>query len=217
MIAIESTTSLSRDMATLYQDLLSTINGLNLKTTSMRRILELLKNITDETHLLSLNAAIEAAGAGEHGERFKVVAQEVKRLASRSAQSNNEVIQIIREVENASSEALRSAEAGYKKARELEEAVNQTGEVFGEMGEVTEASKEQVYAVLEAVKEVNHLSEIIRVATTEQRSASWQVNQALNGLSTVAHQLAEASSQVSTAAESLEKLSYNLNRSFSQN
>ena len=215
MLTLNSTVTLSYELAMLYQQLLLTITELKTKSTNTRRILEVLKSLSEETHLLALNAAIEAVGAGQYGERFKVVAQEVKRLATRSAQSNSEVAEIVRQVESATLEALQAAENGYQKALEMEESVNQTGQVFGKMREVAETSQLQVSEVLAAVKRVNGLSEIIRAATNQQRDASQQVSQALNGLSTVARQSAEASSQVSSAAGSLELLSYNLNKSFS--
>ena len=78
--AVAQTIVVSNEVAGLYQQLLEFIAGLETRSASTRRILDLLSTIAAETHLLSLNAAIEAAGAGQAGERFRVVAQEVKRL-----------------------------------------------------------------------------------------------------------------------------------------
>ena len=82
-----------KDHSSLKTAPISILNEFSLKSAKMRTILDLLKSIAAETHLLSLNASIEAAGAGEQGVRFGVVAQEVKHLATRSSSASKEVVQ----------------------------------------------------------------------------------------------------------------------------
>jgi methyl-accepting chemotaxis protein len=210
--AANHTLSVSRQMADLYQQLLATMNELATKNARMRHILNLLKSITDETHLLALNAAIEARGAGVFGERFSIVAQEVKRLASRSAEANREVFDIVREVEDAAQAAESSAQSGYAKAKELEEAVGQAEQVIGEMRQVAEHSQAQANSISHAANTVRKLTGQIKSGTAQQRRASEQVTEALTGLTVVAQQSAAGSKLVSATAMNLEQMSQNLNQ-----
>ncbi len=206
----ENTVLISSDVAGLYQELVETMGELDNKNANMRHILDLLASIASETHLLALNASIEAAGAGEFGERFSVVAQEVKNLATRSAAANKEVVQIIREIEQTTRQAVVSAKSGFEKAGEMREAAGQSGKVIAEMRQVSEQSQQQAISISQLSQEVSRLTEVIRVATIQQRSASQQVLEALDGLTTVAHQGASGSSVVSTTAVKLEEMSYSL-------
>jgi methyl-accepting chemotaxis protein len=186
------------------------MNELNQKNTNMRRILDLLTTIAGETHLLALNAAIEAAGVGEHGQRFRVVAQEIKNLATRSGSASQEVVQIIKEIQETTRQAVASAESGYTKAEEMQVIANQSGEAIGEMRQISDQSSQQANTISQIAQEVRLLTETIKLATSQQRSASLQVLESLGGLTVVAQQGASGSIIVSASAEKLEKMSYNL-------
>jgi methyl-accepting chemotaxis protein len=209
--AVNHTVTISSEVAQLYQELVDTLNDLNAKNVNMRRILDLLNNIASETHLLALNAAIEAAGAGEFGERFKVVAQQVKSLAVRSANSGKEVLDIVREIEQAIDEAATSAQGGYEKALEMKDVAVQAGDVIEDMQQVSEASRQQARSIGEKVREVTNLTELIKVSTSQQRTASRQVLEALEGLTVIAQQNAAGSNLVSSTAIKLEEVTSSLN------
>lgn len=209
-LAVNYTVSMSAEVAELQQQQLETLTNLKTKTAKMRRVLDLLKNITEETHLLSLNAAIEAAGAGQHGERFRVVAQEVKTLASRAGHSSQEVVEIIREIETSTDKAVDAVQYGYHKAREMEEIAGRSGKVIEKMQEIAAQSHNQAVLISHAAQEVTELSATIKTATSQQQSASQQVLEALNELSITAEQSASGSRVVSSTAVNIEKVSYNL-------
>lgn len=210
MQAIDQTVRASQEVASLYDELLATLTELNSKSASTRRILELLSSIAGETHLLALNASIEAAGAGEYGTRFSVVAQEVKSLATRSNQASQEVVAVVQEIESAISEAVNSAQAGYQKAQDMAQVAEEAGSVIKEMRQVSEQAQDQATAISHKAQEVKTLSNTIKLATTQQRSASEQVLDALSGLSVLAQQNAEGSNRVSSTAVNLEEMSHNL-------
>lgn len=211
LVSARRTLEVSREVGGLYQHLLATMNELTAKNARMRHILNLLKSIADETHLLALNASIEAGGAGVFGERFSVVAQEVKNLASRSAGASKEVFGIVREVEEAALAAESSAHSGYTKAKEMEVAVGETEQVIGEMRQIAEHSQAQASSISQATSTVKTLTEQIKASTAQQRKSSEQVTEALTGLTIVAKQSASGSQLVSATALSLEQMSHNLN------
>jgi methyl-accepting chemotaxis protein len=209
--AVGQTVAVSGEVGLLYNQLLDTMNDLNTRHNKMRRILDLLGAIASETHLLSLNAAIEAAGAGEYGERFGVVAHEVKDLAARSSQASQEVVTIVREIEDVTRQAVLSAQDGFHKAREMEEVAAQAGSVIEEMRQLSERAHEQANTISGSAQEMQELSKIIKNATEQQRSANQQVMTALSGLSVIAQQTASGSTNVSQTAVNLEMVSTRLN------
>jgi methyl-accepting chemotaxis protein len=208
---VVKTIRVSEKVAELYQALLEIMNELNTKNANMRRIIELLGAIAVETHLLSLNAAIEAAGAGQFGERFAVVAQEVKNLASRSSAASNEVVDIIKEISDTTARATTTALAGYEKASEMRETARQSGEVIEGMRRVSEECQVQAITINRNAYQVRELSEIIKNATRQQQIASTQVLSALSGLSVIAQQGSMGSNLVSATASNLEQVSNDLN------
>ena len=210
LAAVRQTVAVTGESATLYQQLVDTLYELNNKNTKLRLILDLLNSIARETHLLALNAAIEAASAGQYGDRFGVVAQEVKRLAERSATAGKEVISIIQEIEEATGGAVAAAQYGYNHICSVEGIANQTALVIEEMRQIAEQAQTQAYSISHTSHSVKELTETIQAATTQQRTASEQVLQALRGLSVVAEQSADGSRQISTTANELEELSQHL-------
>lgn len=212
-IAVERTITVSQEVGELYREVQETLGELNAKSANMRQILELLGSIAGETHLLALNASIEAAGAGEHGQRFGVVAQEIKHLADRSNQASQNVVAVIQEVESATLKAVNKVETGYRKAREMELVAGEAGTVIEKMRQVSTQAREQATSIKGRAQEVRELCEVIKMATNQQRSASEQVLTAISGVSVVAKQNAESSATVSTTATHLEEMSYNLTTS----
>jgi methyl-accepting chemotaxis protein len=209
--AVGQTVAVSSEVGQLYQQLLATMNELNSRNHKMRRILDLLGSIAAETHLLSLNAAIEAAGAGEYGERFGVVAHEVKDLAARSSQASKEVVTIVHEIEEVTGQAIASAQDGFHKAREMEEVAVQAGTVIEEMRQLSEEAHDQSCSISDSAQKMQELSGIIKNATEQQRTANQQVLTALSGLTVIAQQTASGSTDVSKTAVNLEKVSARLN------
>lgn len=208
--SVDHTIAISQEVASLYQTLVNLIKDLDTRHNNMRRILDLLNSISAETHLLSLNASIEAAATGEHGERFGVVAQEVKNLATRSKAASREVLGIINEIEDVTTNVLKAAESGYAKAFEMADASEQSGTVIEGMRQVSEESQQQAITINSFAQEVKGLTEIIRAATNEQHAASEKVLDALTGLTVVANQNVSSSNLVSSTANTLEEVSRKL-------
>ncbi len=160
------------------------------------RVLDLITEIAQETHILALNAAIEASAAGEHGDRFGVVAEEVRRLAERSRESVESVRQLldgfsesIRSVVVATEEGSKSAVQVLEQSRSTQDAIEQ---LRSALADTAGAARE------------------ISLATDEQRTASNQVVLTLREISEVIQRTADSFQQFTDSAERLSGLALSI-------
>ncbi|MHB8844920.1 MAG: methyl-accepting chemotaxis protein, partial [Nitrospirota bacterium] len=165
------------------------INRLGGRAENIGGILTVIEDITDQTGLLALNAAILAAQAGEHGKGFAVVAAQIRELANRTAASTKEIGALITSVQDDSREAVEvmrngvvMAEAGTRLARETGDAFKTIVERAGQSREmsrsISRAAGEQTTGMLqvsEAVERITDMAHQIARATNEQRSGSDQI------------------------------------------
>lgn len=168
------------------------INRLGARAGSIGGILTVIEDITDQTSLLALNAAILAAQAGEHGKGFAVVAAEIRDLANRTAASTQEISTLIQAVQEESGEAVEVMQKGVVLAEEGTRLARATDDAFRKILERAERSQEMSHTISraaaeqatgmrlvgEAVDQINHMSHQIAKATTEQRSGSEQIMRA---------------------------------------
>jgi methyl-accepting chemotaxis protein len=152
-------------------------------------IIDLIDDISDETHLLSLNAAIEAAGAGEYGRRFAVVAAEVKNLANRTIAAAKDVKSVVAEIQAATSSAVMATEEGVKEVERGALLANRAGQV---MDTIVMMAERTVQA-----------SQEISLATSQQQTASEQVVETMRDVAEVSRQTAAGSRQMAEAAATL--------------
>jgi methyl-accepting chemotaxis protein len=208
--ALKRTIASNQQVSRLYKELVEVLNGLELRSGEVRKVVTLMRSISDEIHLLALNAAIEAAGAGEYGERFRVVAAEVKGLADRSVKASQEVSTILGEVENHIQEAVIAVENGQEETRLAVSISQESGTVIDEVALAIEQSAEEVEIIQQAIVTMEKLTKEITQAAYEQRQASAQAVETLQGIGTIARQSASGSLEFTTTARNLEELSQEL-------
>jgi methyl-accepting chemotaxis protein len=209
--AVAQTIQITQAATQAYQQLLDNFAELRNRNAQVQRILELLASLASETNLLSLNAAIEAAGAGIYGERFSIVAQEVRTLAMQTTKASQEVVEIVQKIEEANAVTLESTTASYHKTLQTAEAAKNAGDAIERMREVLNTSQQQSTYIIQQAQTVKQLSNLIEIKTAQQYSASGQVVISLSDLRQVAQQNATVSKHTSAAAYTLEEMAQNLN------
>lgn len=166
------------------------------------QIVDAISNIASQTNLLSLHASIEAAGAGEAGERFSVVADEVRQLADESAQATRQITGLITSLQNDINETVRII-------RESAQQVNQGYEVAGTAGQRLEQ-------IGDLSRESARLAEQISLSSREQVQNIEQVASSVQDIAHTAERSQQSVEQGRAAAEQLQKLAENLNASLAR-
>ncbi len=194
--AVEQALHGVEEVQTRIAAIASRADALGVRSKEIYRVLDLITEIAQETHLLSLNATIEATAAGEHGRRFSVVADEVRRLAQRSQESISSVRSLLDEFTGSiRTTVVATEEGGQQAAHVLEGARSSAGaiaELRGALADTARAARE------------------ISLATQQQRTASDQVVLTLKEVSQVIQRMAEGLKHFSKTAERLNQLALSI-------
>jgi len=180
-------------------------------------IIETIDDIASQTNLLALNAAIEAARAGEHGKGFAVVADEVRKLAERSSVATKEIGALIKSIQSTVSESVVAMEEGIQEVENGVVRANQAGEALSSILKtadmVYQGSKESVAVAQQAIQASNQLvsamdnvSSVVErnsAATTTMGSHSETVNSAMENIASISEENSAAVEEVSAAAEEM--------------
>ena len=162
---------------------------LNEHAQDITRIMGVISDIADQTNLLALNAAIEAARAGEAGRGFAVVADEVRKLAEKTMASTNDVGNAIKAIQESTAKSMTGVDNAVERIGEATELANQSGQALQEIVATVEATGDQVNA--------------IATASEEQSAASEEINQSIVQVNDMSRQTAEAMAEAAKAVSDL--------------
>ncbi|KJY93332.1 methyl-accepting chemotaxis protein [Pseudoalteromonas piscicida] len=178
-----------------------TIENLEQETESVGSILDVIRGIAEQTNLLALNAAIEAARAGEQGRGFAVVADEVRSLASRTQKSTDEIQEMISKLQNEAKRSVGMMRENVKDAKDTADKSAKTDEVL--------------QAISSSVSTIKDMNLQIASASEEQNTVTQQLSQSVTEISETAQETATGAERASDEALSLLSLSRALDKSVS--
>lgn len=172
------------------------MNSLGERSKQIGEIVNVIKEIADQTNLLALNAAIEAARAGEQGRGFAVVADEVRKLAERTAKATSEIGEMIVAIQEQMNKAIISME---ESAKRVEVGVNYSYH-----------GGEALKKIVESIEGLQSMVQQIASATEEMSTASEQISGDIDTIANIAKESSVSSNQVSVSSSELSRLASNL-------
>ncbi|SFR67496.1 methyl-accepting chemotaxis protein [Marinobacter daqiaonensis] len=194
--AVGETLSYVAELNTQVETVMERLRGLQADTQNIGTVLDVIKSVAEQTNLLALNAAIEAARAGEQGRGFAVVADEVRSLAQRTQSSASEIETLISTLVNSTEDSVATMERGTTLASQTLDSARTTGDTIRE--------------IAEAVGNISQFNSQIATAAEQQTSVAEDINQNITHIRDVSDQSATAASQVSSSSNELARLGEDL-------
>lgn len=191
-----------KEIAAVVRESAGTIQNLGKSSDQIGEIIGVIEHIADQTNLLALNAAIEAARAGEQGRGFAVVADEVRKLAEQTTKATKQIATMVQQIQSDSHGAVRSMANATKQVDEGIVLADRAGTSLHEIVQISQ--------------KVTHMVSQIAVANEEQSSTSEQISKNMEAIASVTQQTASGTQQIARAAEDLNRLTEALQHYVSQ-
>ena len=215
--AVRETVDGMGDIRAVVSDAAGRVEELGTLGEKIGAVVEMIDDIAEQTNLLALNAAIEAARAGEHGKGFAVVADEVRKLAERSQRETKAIAELIREVQAGTRDAVGAMQTGMDRVQDGSVRADQAGAALAEILTAIQASTEQATNIAAAAQEMTadargvvetmtSISAVVEentAATEEMAAQAGEVRGAIDNIAAVAEQNSAATEQVSASAEEM--------------
>ncbi len=195
-LVVEETIQGMNKIAEVVRRSALTVQELGKSSNQIGEIIQVIDDIADQTNLLALNAAIEAARAGEQGRGFAVVADEVRKLAERTTKATKEIATMIKQIQKDTSGAVESMNEGTEEVSSGKLLAEKAGE-----------------SLKEIITGADHVVDIITqvaAASEEQSSAAEQISKNIESISSVTQQSSSGIQQIAHASEDLNRLTLNL-------
>lgn len=192
--AVNSVSALVDEVSSMSQS----IGTMSADTKQISTVLQVIGEIAEQTNLLALNAAIEAARAGEQGRGFAVVADEVRALAARTQDSTSQINEMLSKLRNATDNVVSAMESTRNSC---ENTAENTNKVMDSLNQVTDS-----------VIEINELNALMATSADQQSQVTEEVNRNMVAIQQIVHQLNDNASQANTVNQALDSTSSGLNK-----
>ncbi len=211
--SVENAVEQMQKIETSVSESADVIAQLGQESDKIGKIVDAISEIAEQTNLLALNAAIEAARAGEHGKGFAVVADEVRKLAEQSQTSAREISELIGSIQNKSQDAVQAMQAGVKNVKDGADAVDGAGKTFGEIiqmvTDVSNGSAQMEKIVAELVESTNVITKAVENISNKSRQVakeSEMVSASSEEQSATMHEISEASRSLAGMAQNMQNV-----------
>jgi methyl-accepting chemotaxis protein len=199
---VAETIATIKSLANDVEQAATVIDKLETDSENVGKVLDVIKGIAEQTNLLALNAAIEAARAGEQGRGFAVVADEVRSLASRTQQSTEEIYEIIQHVQGDAHQAVEVMHTGREQAQKCVDQAARAGESLSH--------------ITEAVTRISDMNTQIASAAEEQSAVAEEINRNIVNIAQAGEQSAAGAQHTAASSDSLKNLAMQLQSLVSQ-
>jgi methyl-accepting chemotaxis protein len=194
--AVEKTVAGMKKIASTVRETSETVEKLGASSAEIGDILNVINDIAAQTNLLALNAAIEAARAGEHGRGFAVVADEVRKLADNTGQATQKISEMVIKIQKDTEKSVSSMNSGRE---EVENGV-----------QLAEEAMKSLEIIVDTSGKAASIVQMITQATEEQSSSTERVTENMESILDVAQQSVESTNEIKTSSEELGRLSSEL-------
>src|SRR3989339_1164701 len=193
---ISDTVDGMKKIAEVVKNAAITVKELGASSEQIGTIVQVIDDIADQTNLLALNAAIEAARAGEQGRGFAVVADEVRKLAERTTKATKEIATMIKQIQKDTSEAVGSMKLGKTEVEKGKTLAEKAGVSLSE--------------IIEGADKVLDIITQVAAASEEQTSAAEEISKSIDGINSVTREAAAGIHEIAKATEDLSRLTIRL-------
>jgi len=197
-------------------DSVKKVEGLNVQSAEISKLVSVIDDISNQTNLLALNAAIEAARAGEHGKGFAVVADEVRKLAEQVQFSVTDISTIVNRIQGETGNVTTALQSGYEEVKRGTAQLDQTNETFEQISVAVEDMILNINTISGNLNKVAHSSKSINAAIDEMASISQESAAGVEQTTATVEETAATMEEISKSANQLAGMADELNSQLQQ-